>query len=121
MKLSGITSINGCILPFAPVKMTITKSDLHSDNSKRSAETGRLLLYPIRRNIHTLELEFLLDEDQKNFLESLIEGGVSSFFVQFDENGDEQRILMYPSDRVTEVQGTKNSRKYRISFSLIEL
>lgn len=117
MKLSGITSINGCILPFAPVKMTVTKSDLHSDSSKRSAETGRLLLYPIRRNIHTLELEFLLDEDQKNLLESLIEGGGSSFFVQFDE----QRILMYPSDRVAEVQGTKNSRKYRISFSLIEL
>ncbi len=119
--MDGITAINGEILPFAPVKMTIRKSDLHSDSSKRSAETGRLLLYPIRRNIHTIELEFLLDKDQKGTLETLIEGGGSSLVVQFDENGEEKSILMYPSDRTTEVQGTENSRKYRISFSLTEI
>lgn len=119
--MHGITEINGYILPFAPVKMTITKSDLHSDSSKRSAETGRLLLYPIRRNIHTLELEFLLSQEQKELLEDALESGGSSFFVQFDENGEDKQILMYPSDRVTEVQGTQNSRKYRISFSLIEI
>lgn len=117
----GKIAINGCILPFAPTKMTVTKSDLHSDSSKRSAETGRLLLYPIRRNIHTIELEFLLDESQKILLENAVENGGSSFIVQFDENGTTQRISMYPSDRVTELQGTQNSRKYRISFSLIEI
>lgn len=119
--MHGITAINGYILPFAPIKMTVSKSDLHSDSSKRSAETGRLLLYPIRRNIHTLELEFLLNQEQKKVLEDALESGGSSFYVQFDENGDNKRILMYPSDRVTEVQGTENSRKYRISFSLIEI
>lgn len=119
--MDGITAINGGILPFAPTKMTITKSDLHSDSSKRSAETGRLLLYLIRRNIHTIELEFLLDENQKELLENLIEGGGSSFIVQFDENGEKRSLNMYSSDRKVEVQGTQNSRKYMISFSLIEI
>lgn len=118
----GITEINGEILPFAPIKMTISKSDLYSDSTKRSAETGRLLLYPIRMNIYTLELEFLLDATQTKELERLIDG--TNFAVSFYENDEDNKEItknMYPSDRTKEIVGTKDSRKYRISFSLIEI
>lgn len=120
-KLHGITAINGEILPFAPIKMTIKKSDLYSDSSKRSAETGRLMLYPIRKNIYTLELEFLLDSGQTEFLENTLEILGTKIIVQFDENGTKKSLETYLSDRTKELQGTENSRKYRISFSLTEI
>lgn len=119
--MHGIIAINGEILPFAPIKMTIRKSDLYSDSSKRSAETGRLMLYPIRKNIYTLELEFLLDSEQTEFLENTLEILGTKIIVQFDENGTKKSLETYLSDRTKELQGTENSRKYRISFSLIEI
>lgn len=120
--MHGITAINDKILPFAPIKMTISKSDLYSDSTKRSAETGHLLLYPIRQNIYTLELEFLLDTTQTKALESLING--TNLRVSFYDNDEDEKEItknMYPSDRTKELTGTENSRKYRISFSLIEI
>lgn len=119
--MHGIIAINGEILPFAPVKMKISKSNLYSDSTKRSAETGILLPYLIRKNIHTFELEFLLDSEQKEFLENALESSNSKIIVQFDENGEKKSLNMYSSDRTVEVQGTKNSRKYAVSFSLIEI
>lgn len=117
-----ITSINGEILPFAPIKMTISKSDLYSDSTKRSAEKGVLLMYPIRQNIYTLELEYLLDTAQTKELESRINGTVLK--VGFRDCDDDDKVIyknMYPSDRTKEFIGTEDSRKYRISFSLIEI
>lgn len=117
----GITEINGKIMPFVPIKMTISKSDLYSDSTRRSAETGHLLSYPIRQNIYTLELEYLLDTVQTKALENLIDD--TNLRVSFyEEDGGKKEIKnMYPSDRTKEITGTKNSRKYRISFSLIEI
>lgn len=117
----GITEINGEILPFAPIKMTISKSDLYSDSTQRSAETGHLLSYLIRQNIYTLELEFLLDTAQTKVLENLIND--TNLRVSFyEEDGGKKEIKnMYPSDRTKEIVGTKDCQKYRISFSLIEI
>lgn len=56
-----IVSINGEIPPSEPIKMNISKSNLYSDSTKRSAETGTLLMHLIRKNVYTLELEYLLD------------------------------------------------------------
>lgn len=117
--MDGIIAINGVTLPFAPIKMTITKSDLYSDSTQRSAETGHLLLYLIRQNIYTLELEYLLDTAQTKMLENLING--INLSVSFYEDDKEITKNMYPSDRIKEIVGTEDSRKYRISFSLIEI
>lgn len=119
--MHGITAINHVKLPFSPIRLSISKSDLYSDSTKRSAETGRLLLYLIRKNIYTLEVEYLLNTEQKKFLESLIEGAGATLFVQFDENGETRSLDMYLSDRSIEVKGTENSRKYSMSFSLIQI
>ncbi|MDE6520291.1 MAG: hypothetical protein K2K91_07540 [Ruminococcus sp.] len=121
--MDGIIAINGVTLPFAPIKMTITKSDLYSDSTQRSAETGHLISYLIRQNIYTLELEYLLDTAQTKMLENLINGTYNStnLSVSFYEDDKEITKNMYPSDRTKEITGTKDSRKYRISFSLIEI
>lgn len=117
--MDKITAINGVTLPFVPTKMTITKSDLYSDSTKRSAEKGILLKYLIRQNIYTLELEYLLDTDQAEILENLIND--TNLSVSFYEGNEKKTKNMYPSDRTKEIEGTKNSRKYRLSFSLIEI
>lgn len=117
--MKTIISINSGLPPAEPIKMTISKSDLYSDSTKRSAETGKLLMYPIRRNIYTLELEYLLDTAQTKELESLING--TNLAVKFYDGDEEILKNMYPSDRAKEPVGTEYSRKYKISFSLIEV
>lgn len=113
-----LLTINNTDVGLVPVKMDITKSDLYSDSSERTAETGRLLLYLIRRDVYTLDLEFLGRESEISALEELISG--ISLDVRFTENGNILRKTMYPSDRTKTPVGTENSRKYRLSFSLIE-
>lgn len=117
--MQPILTVNGEILPFAPTKMVIKKSDLYSDSTKRNAETGTLLMYPIRQNICTIELEFLLDTAQTKLLENLISG--TSLAVSFMDGDEKIHRNMYPSDRTKELTGTKKSRKYVVSFSLIEI
>lgn len=43
-----IISVNGKSPPAEPMKMTISKSDLYSDSTKRSAETGTLLMTQVK-------------------------------------------------------------------------
>ena len=112
-------SINGVTLPFAPVSMNVTKSDLFSDNTKRGAETGRLLLYPIRKDVYTLELEFLLNPEQKEILDSCLED--YEMQVTFIYNSKQISRRMYASDRTESVLGTPENRFFSVSFSLIEL
>lgn len=117
--MKTIVSINGVTPPCEPMRMTVTTSDLYSDSSKRSAETGKLLLYPIRMGIVSIELEYLLTEPQVTELEELISG--SSLEVEFYDGGSLKTVNMYPSDRTKELLGTADSRKYRLAFSLIEI
>ena len=41
-----------------PISYSIQKLDLYSDATGRSAETGILLLYLIRKNIYNIKLEY---------------------------------------------------------------
>ncbi len=117
--MKAIVSINGVSPPCEPMSMIVTSSDLYSDSSKRSAETGKLLLYPVRMGIVTIELEYLLSESQAAEFEKLI--GDSLLKVEFYDCGNLKKADMYPSDRTKELLGTAESRKYRLAFSLIEI
>lgn len=117
--MKTIIAINGTFPPCEPMRMTITSSDLYSASSKRSAETGKLLLYPIRTGVVTIELEYLLTEAQTDELEKLISG--TFLEVEFYDGGKVKKADMYPSDRIKELLGTADDRKYRLSFSLIEI
>ena len=113
--------INGNTLPIEPVKngFRITRSDLYSDSTGRSAETGVLLSYPVRLGVYTIELEFLGTDQEISAVESLIAG--TSLQVSFRDNGQYVTKTMYPSDREKEVEVIQNgTARQRLSFSLIE-
>lgn len=113
-----IQSINGIDPLLEPMKMNIVRSDLYSDSSERTAETGDMLLYPIRYGLYSIELEFLGTAEQVAHIESCIAG--SDYPVTFLDLESYVTRYMYPSDRNREPVGTVNDRKYRLSFSLIE-
>lgn len=118
--MQAIVSINGAAPPAEPMSMTIGKNDVYSDSSGRSTETGTMLLYPIRTGIYTLELEYILDTEQCRIFEQLIRG--TELTVKFYDGDDLKTAKMYASaSRTKELLGTADSRKYRLSFSLIEL
>ena len=114
-------SINGTALPIEPIKggFRITRSDLYSDSTGRSAETGVLLSYPVRLGVYTIELEFLGKDSEIAAIEALISG--TSLQVTFRDNGQTVTKTMYPSDREKEVISVHNgTAKQRLTFSLIE-
>lgn len=117
--MKTIVSINGTMITCEPISMTVIKDDIYSDNTKRSAETGRLLTYPIRYDIITIDLEYILTEEQTAELENLIRG--SNLNVKFYDGGVIKSANMYPSRRTKIPIGTADDRKYRLTFSLIEL
>ena len=120
-----IQSINSVDPVIEPVTYNLTKSDLYSDQSGRSAESGDMLLYLIKAGVYSIEVAFVGTATQIQTIEGAITGG--DFTVVFlDETNTESATnnyvsrKMYASDRRTETLGTPNSRKYRLSFSLIE-
>lgn len=58
--MNTIESINGAILPIQPQHggYNVITSDLDSESSGRSAETGMLLRYVIRQGVYKIELSF---------------------------------------------------------------
>lgn len=129
--MSTVITINGADSLIEPIRMDITKSDLYSDASTRSAETGDMLLYPIRFNNYSLALEFVGTAAQIKAVNTAItvtdsDGEFSVTFV--DETNNEPATtwskyvtrLMYASDRQLETLGTPSARKYRLTFNLIE-
>lgn len=113
-----IQSMNDGDPVLEPMNYGITKSDLYSDKSGRSAESGDMLLYPIRTDVYSIELEFVGTAAEIKHIQSLIVGG--DFLVVFLDEGDYVSRYMYASDRSLETLGVPNARKYRLSFSLIE-
>lgn len=113
-----IQSMNGGDPVLEPTNYGITKSDLYSDQSGRSAESGDMLLYPIRTDVYSIELEFVGTAAEIKHIQSLIVGG--DFLVVFLDEDDYVFRYMYASDRSLETLGVPNARKYRLSFSLIE-
>lgn len=115
-KTDGTTS-TACI---EPLKCNITRSDLYSDSTGRSAETGKLLQYPIRRGLYSIELEYLGSDQQISAIEDMIDD--VKLVVTFKHNGSEVEAEMYPSDRINETEIILNGiGRHRLSFSLIEV
>jgi hypothetical protein len=103
-----------------PLKCLITRSDLYADSTGRSAETGRLLQYPVREGIYSIDLEYLGTDTEIKDMERLISG--TQLTVHFLYNGDEVTAIMYPSDRVNETEKILNNQgRHRLSFTLVEV
>lgn len=95
----AIESINNTTLAVQPLSdgYSVTCSDLLADGSGRSAETGAVMRYPIRRNVYKINLKFKgksADIAQVNAL-------VSEFTqtVKFLHAGEYHTANFYPSDR----------------------
>lgn len=115
-----IKSINGIAPPIEPLNFSITKSDLYSDSTGRSSETGTLLQYPIRFGVYSIALEYLGNDIEISALENLIAG--SSLTVVFLDNGAYVTKQMYPSDRENITEKIVNGvGRHRLTFNLIEL
>lgn len=114
----AIRTINDQDPQLEPTKYIVNKGDLYSDSSGRSVESGDMILYLIRKNVYSIELEFIGTASQTKHIQSLLSG--SDYLVEFLDEGDYITRYMYTSDRKLEPLGTPNSRKYRLSFNLIE-
>lgn len=118
--MNAILTINNEYPGIEPMSCQVTKSDLYSDSSERSAETGRMLLYPIRLGVYSIELEYLCNDTQAAFIENLLDA--SQFSVTFLYNGTYLTKTMYPSDRTNVTERIQNGvGRHRLSFSLIEI
>ncbi len=104
-----------------PTVFEISRSDLYSDSSSRSSETGDMMLYPIKYGVYTLTLEFVGTPAEIKSVENLITGrcGFTVKFIDYENSAAVQK-KMYASDRKKVPLGTPASRKYRLSFNLIE-
>jgi len=119
-----IQSLNNGDPVLEPTRYDINKSDLYSDQSGRSAESGDMILYAIKKDVYSLELEFVGTASEIKHINGLL--AIGSFPVTFwDETNTESEAAyvtrqMYASDRKLEVLGVPNARKHRLSFNLIE-
>lgn len=117
----AVRSINGAAPPIEPLRngYRITKSDIYSDSTSRSTETGRLLQYLIRTGVVTIELQYEGTVAEISALEELVSG--TSLTVVFLDRGTYVTKHMYPSDRVKEIISLNGNGIQRLSFSLIEI
>jgi len=95
----AIESIDGESLAVQPLRdgYSVITSDLLSDGSGRSAETGEVIRYLIRKGVFKLNLKF------KGTVEEIaqVDGLVSRFTqtVKFNHLGRAYTLKMYPGDR----------------------
>ncbi|MDE6797971.1 MAG: hypothetical protein K2J36_08190 [Ruminococcus sp.] len=102
-----------------PISYSIQKSDLYSDATGRSAETGILLSYLIRKNIYTIKLEYSGTAEEIASIEKMINN--SFLVVNFLDGENYVTKNMYPSNREKTAEIIRNySGIYTLSFSLIE-
>ncbi|MDE6665287.1 MAG: hypothetical protein K2K14_03740 [Ruminococcus sp.] len=113
----AIHSIDGKSLAIQPLRdgYQVTKSDLLSSGSGRSAETGTALRYPIRLGTFKLNLKFKGTPSEISQVDEL----VSRFEqrVRFSYCGQTIEALMYPSDRSMTYSGFTAE----LSVNLIEI
>ena len=106
-----------------PVKdgYKVTKSDLYSDNSRRTSETGSMLLYPIRKNVYSIEVTYSGTAEQIAEVDAAMNGS-STYLVEFLDSGSYVEKIMYFSDRSKETSVIIDGVQYeQLSFSLIEV
>lgn len=116
----NVIKINGSALPKEPIKYDINKADLYSDATGRSAETGKMLRYPIRKNVYSLSLEYHGKDSEIAVIENMI--APDKLMVDFFENGSYQKKEMYVSDREkSEIRIINGVGRYVLAFELIEV
>ena len=121
-----ILSVNGvdCTNKLQPAKegYTVTKSDLYADSTGRSAETGVMLAYLIRRDVYSLALEYVGKAPQIREIEQLFAGASRQYQVTFLDNDQYVTANMYPSDRTkTTTVIVGNDIYMKLSVSLVQL
>lgn len=101
----------------------VAKSDLYSDSTGRSAETGALIAYIIRRNVYTIELEYVGTAAQIAQIEALIDNAPARrYSVEFLDNGTYVTKTMYPSDRQKSTEIIIDDiPQMRLSFTFVEV
>lgn len=114
----AIKSVNGAEPAIEPDSFSIEKTDLYSDSTGRSAETGRMLSYPIRLGIYKIELEYSGNAVQIQAIEELFSG--TSLTVIFNDCGTYTEREMYPSDRTRSAITLRKTQLYTLSLSLVE-
>lgn len=113
----AIHSIDGVELAVQPLSdgYQVTESDLVSSDSGRSAETGKVLRYPIRLGTYKLTLKFKGTCEEIAQVNSLVSRFEQQ--VNFSYCGVTKQALMYPSDRNI----TCNGITAELSVNLIEI
>lgn len=79
----------------------VTKADLYSDATSRSAETGVMIPHLIRSDVYSIELEYVGTAAQIHEIDQIIAptGGVRQYSVEFLDDSSYVTKTMYPSDR----------------------
>lgn len=121
----AIQSINNTQPAVQPLRegYQVLRSDLLSDSSGRTAETGKALRYTVRQNTYKITLKFkgpAADIHQVEELVSAYELAVTFFDGQFDNNGQPIYVTghkFYPSDRTANYTGYMGE----LSVNLIEI
>ena len=98
----------------------VTKSDLYSESTGRSSETGAMLSYPIRLGIVTIELEYIGTAAEIAQIQGLFEGR-TEVRVRFLDGTNYTTKKFYPSDRQLDCESLADSGKVSLLFSLIEI
>lgn len=113
----AIYSINGIVPALQPLKdgYQVTESDLLADGSGRSAETGKVLRYPIRLRVYKISLKFKGKTKDVAQVAELVSGFEQE--VAFNYLGQKITTRMYPSDRTF----TDNGLISELSVNLIEI
>ena len=109
--------INGTSFPIAPITYEIGRADLDSEDSGRSAETGVMIRYPIRKGVFKIELTFRGTAAQIKSIENLVVP--TSFSVTFPYLGDTWTKTMYAGDRAAAKVRTRDDW-WDFSVNLIE-
>ena len=134
MPMVAIRTVNGTAPVIEPTQngYKIMKSDLYSDSTGRSAETGMMLQYIIRSNVVSIELRYEGTEHEIGAIESLYSAQKLTVCYRDDINETETANNVttevkyytkdfYPSDRVKDIESLRDKGRVVFSVSLIEI
>ncbi len=110
-----IKSVSGEKPVIQPCVYSATCSDLYSDSTGRTAETGQLISHLIRSSVYKIQVTFKGKIEEVSSINTLFSG--TSLSVVFSFLGEYRTCTMYPSDRKVTQTGEELAE---ISFSLIE-
>lgn len=120
--MNTIKSINGVALPIQPKSdggYTVICSDLDSDSTGRSAETGTLLRYVIRKDVYRIELAFRGKGSDIRTIRDMV--SKDTLTVEFWDLDRWITKTMYKSDRSEKLLAVPlQNGWYDFSFRLIE-